>query len=119
MARLIWTEESVRWLGAIFDYIAVENPAAARRVVKEIYEKVDVLKIFGGIGYRYDVGDEEKEVRILLYGHYRIAYRVKKDAVEILGVFHGAMDIKKYLSIEGRMMGKSSKKKFTFSVKEK
>ena len=37
------------------------------------------------------------EIRILLYGHYRIAYLVKPDLVEILGVFHGALDIQRYI----------------------
>lgn len=36
-------------------------------------------------------------MRILLYGHYRIAYLVKDDGVEILGVFHGALDIERLL----------------------
>jgi toxin ParE1/3/4 len=38
-----------------------------------------------------------RHVRVLLYGHYRIAYVVKdSDNVDILGVFHGALDISKY-----------------------
>jgi plasmid stabilization system protein ParE len=33
----------------------------------------------------------------LIFGHYRIAYLVKPDGnVDILGVFHGALDISKY-----------------------
>ena len=37
-------------------------------------------------------------VRILLHGHYRIAYLIKSDdSIDILGVFHGALDIDKYL----------------------
>ena len=35
--------------------------------------------------------------RILLHGNYRIAYLIKRDEnVDILGVFHSALDIKKY-----------------------
>ena len=38
-----------------------------------------------------------RHVRILLYGHYRIAYLVEEDAdVIVLGVFHGALDISRY-----------------------
>jgi toxin ParE1/3/4 len=48
------------------------------------------------MGYRYE--GSEADVRILLYGHYRIAYVVNaNDAVDILGVFHGALDIDRYL----------------------
>jgi plasmid stabilization system protein ParE len=48
-------------------------------------------------------GEPEKWVapfhfHILLYGHYRIAYSVDEDGdVIIVGVFHGALDIERYL----------------------
>jgi toxin ParE1/3/4 len=35
---------------------------------------------------------------MLLYGHYRIAYLLKPDDnIDILGVFHGALDLGRYL----------------------
>jgi plasmid stabilization system protein ParE len=38
-----------------------------------------------------------RNVRVLLYGHYRIAYLVKDDGnIDILGVFHSALDITRY-----------------------
>jgi plasmid stabilization system protein ParE len=88
MARINWTDEAQTWLRDIFDYIASDNPEAAARVINGIYEKVQVLSQFPQIGYRYK-GIVDHEVRILLYGHYRIAYLVKPEAViNILGVFH-------------------------------
>lgn len=95
MVRLNWTEESIRWLDDIFEYIATDNPEAAVRVVQGIYQRAQRLAQFPHMGYRYDRA--EREVRILLYGHYRIAYLVKPEGdVDILGVFHGALDITKY-----------------------
>lgn len=97
MAEIRWTEEAHRWLRDIFDYIAVDNPNAAQRVVAGIYEKVQFLRRFPAIGYKYR-DEPEGEVRILLYGHYRIAYLLRKSGdIEILGVFHGALDIARYL----------------------
>ncbi len=50
------------------------------------------------MGYRYDA-HSDRHVRILLFGHYRIAYLIKPDRnIDILGVFHGAMEIEHYLS---------------------
>jgi plasmid stabilization system protein ParE len=44
-----------------------------------------------------DTGRRARHVRVLLYGHYRIAYLVKDGGdIDILGVFHGALDINKY-----------------------
>lgn len=96
MARLNWTAEAERWLRDIYDYIAVENPIAAAEVVDGIYNQAQHLARFPEMGHRYAVIDQE--VRILLYGHYRIAYAVRSHSeIDILGVFHGALDIDRYL----------------------
>ena len=40
----------------------------------------------------------EDGVRIILYGHYRITYIIKsEDEVDIIGVFHGALEMERYL----------------------
>lgn len=97
MAEIRWTEEAHRWLRDIYDYIAADNPEAARRVVSGIYEKAQLLGRFPEIGHRHHT-DAEGEIRILLYGHYRIAYLLRSSSsIDILGVFHGALDIDRYL----------------------
>lgn len=97
MAQINWTAEAERWLRDIHDYIAEDNPEAAARVVGGIYEKVQILRQFPELGHRYD-RHPDQHIRILLYGHYRIAYLIKPDGdIDILGVFHGALDIERYL----------------------
>ncbi len=97
MAEIIWTEEAERWLKDIHDYIAQDNSAAAEEVVSGIYQRVQILLEFPEAGYKYR-SEPEGDIRILLYGHYRIAYLIKgNDRVDILGVFHGALDIDRYL----------------------
>jgi plasmid stabilization system protein ParE len=40
----------------------------------------------------------DHHIRVLLHGHYRIAYLIKPDGtIDILGVFHGSLDIDRYL----------------------
>ena len=97
MAKIKWTAEAESWLSEIFEYIAQENPAAARNVAQSIYEQAQLLQDFPEIGYKYRT-EKEGDIRILLYGHYRIAYLIRSpDQIDILGVFHGAMDIDRYL----------------------
>jgi plasmid stabilization system protein ParE len=97
MAKINWTDEAEKWLRDIHRYIAQNNPRAAEQVVTGIYRKVQVLANFPEIGYKYRT-EPEGDIRILLYGHYRIAYLIKESGqVDILGVFHGALDIDKYL----------------------
>jgi plasmid stabilization system protein ParE len=95
VAKITWTNEAQRWLEDIFEYIATDNPRAAAETVQGIYEKAQVLADFPLLGQRY--GPSERHVRIVLYGHYRITYLVKDDGdIDIVGVFHGALDIGKY-----------------------
>ncbi|MFH1707649.1 MAG: type II toxin-antitoxin system RelE/ParE family toxin [Planctomycetota bacterium] len=62
-----------------------------------IFEKAQVLKEFPGIGHLYRA-EANGEIRILLYGHYRITYLLKPTAViDILGVFHSALELDRYL----------------------
>lgn len=95
MAELVWTEESERWLRDIFDYIAQDNPGAAVSVVAGIYDRTQTLLQFPESGYKYEGSSEN--VRILLYGHYRIAYTIADEQIIVLGVFHGALAIERYL----------------------
>jgi plasmid stabilization system protein ParE len=94
VAEIVWTNEALRWLQDIHDYISQENPAAAVSTVQGIFDRAQVLLTFPKIGYRY--GGSKRSVRVLLYGHYRIAYLEEEARVVILGVFHGALDISKY-----------------------
>ncbi len=95
MAQITWTSEALRWLEDIFEYIAADNPDAASRTLEGIFERAQALAQYPELGHRYL--HSSRNVRILLYGHYRIAYLVKGDGnVDILGVFHGALDITKY-----------------------
>ena len=97
MVDINWTFEAEKWLKDIHDYIAADNPEAAKRVIHGIYEKAQILKKFPQIGHKYQ-SEFKKDIRILLYGHYRIVYLIKQSgSIDILGVFHGALDIDKYL----------------------
>ncbi len=96
MAEIRWSHEAAQWLKEIYEYIAQDNPTAARKVVSGIYEKAQLLRDFPKIGYKYRE-EPEGEIRILLYGHYRIAYLITDGPIDILGVFHGALQIERYL----------------------
>ncbi len=97
MAEIRWTSEAESWLKDIFDYIAQDNPDAAAAVVRGIFEKTRLLGDHPELGYKYR-SEPEGEIRILLYGHYRIAYLIAEGKrIDILGIFHGALEIERYL----------------------
>jgi len=97
MVILNWTDEAKHCLKTIHDYISLDNPQAAKNVIKKIREKAQILKIFPEIGGIYQDLDKEN-VRIIYYTHYRIAYLiVNPQRIDILGIFHGAMELKNYI----------------------
>jgi addiction module RelE/StbE family toxin len=94
MARIIWTEESLAWLKEIDQYVAQTSDAAAVSVLEGIISKVEMLCEHPRLGAQL-VEYREREIREFLYGRYRIIYEFAEetDAVHILAVIHGAMDI--------------------------
>lgn len=98
MAQVAWTAEAQLWLRDIHDYIATDSLAAAERVALSIHASVQVLKEHPRLGQRFQFVTG-REVRILHYSHYRIAYLIHEDTgnIDILGVFHGALPIERYL----------------------
>lgn len=97
MVEINWTVEAEQRLKEIYDYISPDNKNAALKIITGIYEKAQILCDHPEIGYQYYTEDRDN-IRILLYGHYRIVYLIKNDNnIDILGVFHGPMDIDKYL----------------------
>ncbi len=97
MVDIKWTDEAKSCLKSIFDYISEENPTAAESVTQGIFKKVQILRQHPRLGQRYE-RIEDREVREIIYGHYRIPYLILNEfRIDILGVFHGAMNIDEYL----------------------
>lgn len=97
MGRVVWTDEANRWLRRIYQHIAHDDPVAAMRTVRGILEKARLLGQFPELGQQY-TRQPERHIRVLRYGHYRIAYLVEPVGdVAVLGVFHERLDVKRYL----------------------
>ncbi len=97
MVEINWTREAHVWLKDIHSYIATDNPDAAQRTIAGILARTQFLKTHPRLGHRYEA-ERSREVRILQYGHYRIAYLIKSEnSIDILGVFHGSLNIDRYL----------------------
>ena len=86
--NIYWTRKAQRDLLNIGHYIGLDNPAAAKRTVFNIRKRVLKLKKNSYIGRRVPETAEES-IREILYGNYRIVYKVKSDSIDILMVFEG------------------------------
>ncbi|MFT4176420.1 MAG: type II toxin-antitoxin system RelE/ParE family toxin [Luteolibacter sp.] len=85
MARLIWTDPALEDLGQIADYIALDNPLAARRLVRKVFTKVELLRDFPEMcSVPHDLPDSR--YRHLIVNPLRIFYRYEEDTVYIIYV---------------------------------
>lgn len=97
--EIVWTQKAKSWLHEIYDYIALDNEEAAWNTIQGIYRKAETLIDNPNIGYRHEIDELPDHIRIILYGHYRIAYFYNdEDKIFILGVYHSALDIRKHIS---------------------
>ena len=46
MAQVIWTEPALAELDAIADYIALDNPEAAKALVQRVFRRVEHLSVY-------------------------------------------------------------------------
>jgi toxin ParE1/3/4 len=88
MARIVWTEPALSDLDAIADYIALDDPAAAKDLVRRVFRHVEHLA-------RYPKsGSKPPEIRGWRYrqiieGPCRIFYRCDDARVYIQYVMRG------------------------------
>jgi toxin ParE1/3/4 len=85
-----WTRPAAQDLQHIARRIRQDNPAAARRVAKTLYDGCVGLEMFPNRGRIGRIAG----TRELVFGPlpYIAVYRVNENFVEILRIYHGAQD---------------------------
>jgi plasmid stabilization system protein ParE len=86
--KIIWSPLAVARTSEIAEYITIDNPSAAIAWVEKVFEKVDLLKLSPEMG-REVPEISRKEIREIIFGNYRIIYRIEKTKISILTIRHG------------------------------
>ncbi len=89
MAEVRWTLQAVKGIESIAEFIAEDSSHYARLFVIDVLEAVDRLVDFPKSG-RVVPEVNDPDIREIILGNYRIAYRLKGESAEILTVYHGA-----------------------------
>ena len=85
MARLIWAEPALQDLEQIADYIALDDRAAAKRLIRRVFSKAELLEEFPEMWpVPHDLPDSR--YRHLVVKPLWIFYRIQDDAVYIIYV---------------------------------
>ncbi len=96
MAQLNWTESALSDLNDIAEYIALENPAAAKALVQRVFTSVERLEDHPTSGkHPPELGS--KRYREVVSGPCRVFYRHTQNEVIILYVMRSERQLRNFL----------------------
>jgi len=90
MTRVRWTANAANDLASIVNYIRKDNPEAARRVAKTIFDVVSELRTFPSRG-RIGIVENTREL-VFAPWPYIAVYEILEDQVQVLRIRHASRD---------------------------
>jgi len=81
-----WAATALRDLGALHNYIAADNPATASATVEKMLSGIEALERHPEMGRKGRIAG----TRELVASPFVVVYRVRRTAVELLAIIHGA-----------------------------
>ncbi len=94
MAEVIWTEPALQDLDVIADYIALDDPQAARGLVQRVFQHVEQLVKHPESGSR-PPEMRQSRYRQIIEAPCRVFYRYDEARVFVLYVMRGEMRLRK------------------------
>ena len=93
--RVIWTQEALRALDEVLEYIAKDAPEGARLVLQQALAAASSLATLSERG-RVVPEIDDPSVREVFVFRYRLLYEVAPTEVRILSLLHGSRDFAKW-----------------------
>jgi len=85
VARIIWTEPALQELDEIADYISLDDPGAAKKMVRKVFDRVDYVAAHPKSGKLMEEF-EASVYREIVVPPCRVFYRIAGDIVYIIHV---------------------------------
>jgi toxin ParE1/3/4 len=89
VAKVLWTRQALEDLEGIGAFIARDSEHYSALVCARLVQAVDRLESFPLSG-RVVPEFGQESIREVVWGNYRLVYRVRGTLVEVLTVFHGS-----------------------------
>ncbi|MBJ7551695.1 type II toxin-antitoxin system RelE/ParE family toxin [Marinomonas ostreistagni] len=96
MAEVIWTEAALSDLSEIAEYIALSNESAAKKLVQEVFHKVERLEQLPESG-RTPPELEHLNYREVVTSPCRVFYKCEQSKVFILHVMRQERDLRQFI----------------------
>jgi toxin ParE1/3/4 len=91
MASVIWSETALQDLLQIREYISKDSHVYADSVIDQIYEKVEILKLFPNSGKEVIIANQK--LHEIISSPFRILYYNENEDILILTIVHMKRDI--------------------------
>jgi toxin ParE1/3/4 len=96
MAQIVWTDPALQDINEIAEYIALNNIAAARKLIPKIFSTVERLEQHPNLGRRIPEL-KRSSYREVIVGPCRIFYKAASEKVYILYVMRAERLLRQYL----------------------
>ncbi len=96
MAKIIWTDSAITDVIQIAQYIALDKPIAAKKLVQQILDRVEQLAEFPESGKK-PIEIEDLQYLEIIVSPCRIFYRFEKNKVYIMHAMRSERDLRQYL----------------------
>ena len=93
--KVHWTQNAIRQLVILHEYIALNSTTYALRMVNNITARSQQIADHPLSGRQVPEYDAE-DIRELIEKPYRIIYRIKPDQIDVLAVIHGSRRLPDY-----------------------
>lgn len=93
MAKIVWTNQSLKDLKLIHEYIKIDSSFYASRFLNVLVSRTNQLIEFPESG-RIVPEKNNASIRELIEGNYRIFYRLQRNTVTILRIHNASRKIK-------------------------
>lgn len=94
MVVISWSKLAHKDLDQIYEYIAKDSSFYARKIIERIFFRVEALSNFPESG-RIVPEFNQRPLRELIEGNYRIVYRYQQPEITILRIHHSARSLSK------------------------
>ncbi len=86
--RVFWTRIALADMAAAYDFVAADEPAAAKKILRRIDGAIGLLRRFPDMG-RHERVKGTREI-VVAGTPFVVPYRVRENRVEVLAVLHGS-----------------------------
>ena len=96
MAQIVWAESALLDLNDVAEYIALDTPGAARKLIQEIFARVELLEQ-APKSCRVPPELKRSRYREVIVGPCRIFYRPTSDSIFVLHIMRSERMLRRYI----------------------